>query len=49
VTNFWLLEAIRTGVMILSAWSPYTWDGPFLYLVGGSSTVLVLELAAMNG
>ncbi len=30
---------------LAEAFSPHTWDGPFLYLSGGLSTVLVLELA----
>ena len=87
MSNFWLLEAIRTAILAGSAcvflsgilacillrgelstpefWiamalipiamtlaealSPHTWDGPFLYLVGGASTVAILELAALYG
>ena len=29
---------------LAEAWSPHTWDGPFLYGVGGASTVAALEL-----
>lgn len=41
-----LAFAIIPIVMTLAeAFSPHTWDGPFLYLAGGTSTVLVLELS----
>ena len=44
--EFWLaLALIPIAMTLAEAWSPHTWDGPFLYLVGGASTVLVLELA----
>jgi len=36
---------IPVAMTIAEALSPHTWDGPFLYLVGGASTVLVLEIA----
>jgi dolichol kinase len=29
---------------LAEAWSPHTWDGPFLYAVGGASSVAALEL-----
>lgn len=32
---------------LAEAFSPHTWDGPFLYLAGGVSTVLVLELSSL--
>ena len=35
---------IPTAMTLAEALSPHTWDGPFLYLVGGASTVLVLEI-----
>lgn len=44
--QFWLALAIIPAAMTLAeAWSPHTWDGPFLYLVGGASTVATLELS----
>ena len=46
--QFILALLIIPIVMALAeALSPHTWDGPFLYLVGGASTVLVLELAQL--
>jgi phytol kinase len=45
-TQFVLAMAIIPLALTLAeAWSPHTWDGPFLYLVGGASTVAVLELS----
>lgn len=45
-TQFVLALAIIPLAMTLAeAWSPHTWDGPFLYLVGGASTVATLELS----
>lgn len=35
---------IPIAMTFAEALSPHTWDGPFLYLVGGASTVLVLEI-----
>jgi dolichol kinase len=39
------LAIIPLAMTLAEAWSPHTWDGPFLYLVGGASTVATLELA----
>jgi len=39
------LALIPAAMTLAEAWSPHTWDGPFLYLVGGASTVAALELA----
>ena len=36
---------IPIAMTFAEALSPHTWDGPFLYLVGGISTVLVLEIS----
>jgi phytol kinase len=45
-TQFILALAIIPLAMTLAeAWSPHTWDGPALYLVGGAATVATLELA----
>ncbi|HEY3487077.1 MAG TPA: hypothetical protein VGL10_03340 [Gammaproteobacteria bacterium] len=45
--QFWLALAIIPLAMTLAeALSPHTWDSPFLYLVGGTSTVAVLEISA---
>jgi len=44
-TQFILALLIIPAVMTLAeAFSPHTWDGPFLYLAGGLSTAGVLEL-----
>ncbi|MDQ5849420.1 MAG: hypothetical protein M3544_10715, partial [Pseudomonadota bacterium] len=39
------LLIVPLAMTLAEAWSPHTWDGPFLYLAGGASTVAVLELA----
>lgn len=45
-TQFFLaLLVIPVAMTLAEAWSPHTWDGPFLYLAGGASTVAVLELS----
>jgi len=41
------LLIIPITMTIAEAFSPHTWDGPFLYLAGGVSTVLVLELSGL--
>ena len=41
------LGVIPLAMTLAEAWSPHTWDGPFLYLVGGASTVATLELALL--
>jgi dolichol kinase len=41
------LAIIPIAMTLAEAWSPHTWDGPLLYLVGGASTVATLELAAL--
>ena len=47
-TEFLLALAIIPLAMTLAeAWSPHTWDGPLLYLVGGVSTVATLELSRL--
>lgn len=47
-TQFGLALAIIPLAMTLAeAWSPHTWDGPLLYLVGGASTVATLELSRL--
>lgn len=38
---------IPFAMTLAEAWSPHTWDGPFLYLVGGGSTVAVLEMSRL--
>jgi dolichol kinase len=44
-TQFLLaLLLIPVATTLAEAWSPHTWDGPFLYAVGGASTVAALEL-----
>jgi phytol kinase len=39
------LAIIPLAMTLAEAWSPHTWDGPALYLVGGAATVAALELA----
>jgi len=39
------LLIIPIAMTLAEALSPHTWDSPFLYLVGGTTTVLVLELS----
>jgi len=41
------LLIIPITMTLAEAFSPHTWDGPFLYLAGGVSTVLVLELSSL--
>jgi len=41
--------AMTVAMTVAEAFSPHTWDGPFLYLAGGVSTVLVLELSGLIG
>lgn len=41
------LLLIPIAMTVAEALSPHTWDGPFLYLVGGASTVGVLEISAI--
>ena len=38
------LVLVPVLMTLAEAWSPHTWDGPFLYGVGGASTVAALEL-----
>ena len=40
------LLIIPIVMTLAEAFSPHTWDGPFLYLAGGLSTVLVLEASS---
>ena len=50
VVQFMLALLIIPVVMTLAeALSPHTWDGPFLYLVGGISTVAVIEISHLMG
>ncbi len=39
------LAVIPLAMTLAEAWSPHTWDGPFLYGAGGFSTIAILELA----
>jgi len=41
------LLIIPISMTLAEAFSPHTWDAPFLYGVGGVSTVAVLELSAL--
>lgn len=38
---------VPVAMTLAEALSPHTWDGPFLYLVGGASLVGVLELSSI--
>jgi phytol kinase len=42
-----VLAIIPLAMTLAEAWSPHTWDGPFLYLAGGASTVATLELSRL--
>ena len=44
---FLALGIVPVAMTLAEAYSPHTWDGPFLYLVGGISLVGVLELSGM--
>jgi len=35
---------IPLAMTLAEAWSPHTWDGPFLYLAGGLATIAVLHV-----
>lgn len=37
---------IPAAMTLAEAFSPHTWDGPFLYLIGGTTTVATIQLAA---
>ena len=41
------LAIIPLAMTLAEAWSPHTWDGPFLYAAGGASTVATLELSQL--
>jgi len=41
------LLIIPIAMTLAEAFSPHTWDGPFLYLAGGVSTVMVLEISGL--
>jgi phytol kinase len=41
------LGIVPVTMTLAEALSPHTWDGPFLYLVGGVSLIAVLELSTM--
>lgn len=41
------LGIVPVTMTLAEAISPHTWDGPFLYLVGGVSLIAVLELSTM--
>lgn len=43
------LILIPPAMTLAEALSPHTWDGPFLYLAGGLSTIGVLELSQIFG
>ena len=52
LTQLQMIVALLIIPMVMTlaeALSPHTWDGPFLYLAGGASTVAVLELSALVG
>jgi len=42
------LLIIPITTTLAEAFSPHTWDGPFIYLAGGLSTVMVLELSRFS-
>lgn len=42
------LGVVPIAMTLAEAWSPHTWDGPLLYLVGGVSVITVLELSTLG-
>ena len=44
---FLALGIVPIAMMMAEAFSPHTWDGPFLYLAGGMSLIGVMELSGM--
>ena len=44
---FLALGIVPFAMTLAEAFSPHTWDGPFLYLAGGISLIGVLELSSM--
>lgn len=44
---FLALGIVPVAMTLAEAFSPHTWDGPILYLVGGMSLIGVLELSGM--
>lgn len=43
------LVLIPIWMTLAEAFSPHTWDGPLLYLIGGLSTVLIVQLGSAIG
>ena len=41
------LLIIPVAMTLAEAFSPHTWDSPFLYLIGGSTTIMVIEIASL--
>ncbi len=41
------LSIIPVAMTLAEAFSPHTWDSPFLYLVGGTTTIMVIEIASL--
>ena len=41
------LTIIPIAMTLAEAFSPHTWDSPFLYLVGGTTTIMVIEIASL--
>ncbi|MEE9339498.1 MAG: hypothetical protein V3U87_15605 [Methylococcaceae bacterium] len=39
----WALFIIPITMTLTEAFSPHTWDGPFLYLMGSVATIIILE------
>ena len=42
-----VLALVPLAMTLAEAWSPHTWDGPFLYFAGGAATVAALELSRL--
>lgn len=41
------LLIIPIAMTLAEAFSPHTWDSPFLYLIGGTTTAITIELASL--
>ena len=39
------MAIIPIAMTLAEAFSPHTWDSPFLYLIGGTTTILTIEIA----
>ena len=43
------LAIMPLALTLTEALSPHTWDAPFIWLMGGLTTIVVIELAMLAG